>query len=73
MAVKQDANYLTAEQAAKVAGCSATWIRRLLKEGRLAGVQVCGWTWIIDEREVLLLRKNLTSRAVSKRKTNKRR
>lgn len=67
MAVDPNVTYLTAEQAAKVAGCTPTWIRKLLKAGRLEGVQVCGWTWLIDEQDALAIKKNLSSRAVSKR------
>jgi excisionase family DNA binding protein len=68
MAVPTDRTFLTAEQAAREAGCSSAWIRRLLKRGDLPGIQMGGWTWVIDKEDLdRVVTNNLTSRAVSKR------
>ena len=67
MPIPDTIEFLTAEKAADYVGCTSTWIRRLLKDGRLPGKQVCGWTWLIDKSDLDQLKKNLTSRSVSHR------
>lgn len=68
MSVPTDRVFLTAERAAVEAGCTSTWIRKLLKRGDLPGVQVCGWTWLIDREDARALKRTLSTRAVSQRK-----
>ena len=70
MSLPAGRTFVTAEKAAKMAGCTSAWIRRLLKRGDLAGTQICGWTWVIDVEDVEALSRTLTSRAVSNRDTS---
>ena len=67
MSLPAGKTFVTAEKAAKLAGCTSAWIRRLLKRGDLPGTQICGWTWVIDVEDVRALSKTLTSRSVSNR------
>ena len=67
MAILTNIDLLTAEQAAIEAGCTATWIRRLLRRGDLPGCQIRGGTWLVEMKDIVALRGTLTTRAVSKR------
>ena len=42
-----NADWLTAEQAAKVLGLSAAGVRYLCNQGRLRGAKKLGWAWMI--------------------------
>ena len=67
MSLPAGKTFVTAEKAAKLAGCTSAWIRRLLKRGDLPGTQICGWTWVIDVDDIAALSKTLTSRSVANR------
>ncbi len=71
MTIPASLDVVTAEQAALEAGCTSTWIRRLLKRGALPGRQLRGGTWLVEMKDVKALRETLTSRAVSKRERPK--
>lgn len=46
--------YMTVPQAAEAARCSGSWLRKLLAEGKLAGVQV-GGVWLVEKAAVKAL------------------
>lgn len=41
---------LTTGEAARLAGVTTSYIRRLLLDGRLAGRQPDGWAWLVDRQ-----------------------
>lgn len=48
---------LTTNQAAARAGCTALWIRKLAREGKIPGAQKIGRDWMIPEESVSSLMK----------------
>jgi hypothetical protein len=63
--------HTTAASAAKKAGCSSGWVRRLLREDRLRGLVAAG-VWLVDDRDIDKLTESLSSRSNGKRGTAKR-
>jgi len=64
-----DSRIMTAEQAAKRAGCSNTWLRRLLDSGRAEGYRTytaagkAAGPWLVTEAEADRIGAELTTRA----------
>lgn len=54
---------ITVAEASELAGCSAAYINRLLREKRLAGVRVTSRMWLVSKADILKLRKTLSTRA----------
>jgi hypothetical protein len=58
-----DSPLMTAERAATVAGCSANYLRRKIKEGRVEAIKTIGGGWVLTQKTALEFRKTLSSRA----------
>ena len=58
--------HTTAASAAKSAGCSSNWVRRLLKRDELRGLCAAG-CWFVDDRDIDKLTESLSSRSTGKR------
>jgi hypothetical protein len=65
--IRFDSPILTASQAAKVAGCTDTYMRRLLDSGNATGYYT-GTVWLMELNEALRVRGELTVRSIGKRK-----
>ena len=63
--------HTTAASAAKTAGCSSGWVRRLLKRDELRGLCAAGY-WFVDDRDIDKLAESLSSRSNGKRGSAKR-
>jgi len=63
--------HTSAASAAKSAGCSSGWVRRLLKKNELRGLCAAG-CWFVDDRDIGKLADSLSSRSNGKRGTAKR-
>lgn len=64
-----DNKYVSVAEACDLAGCTDGWIRHLLREGKLSGIQFNGWTWMIDRKEAVALRSTLSARSIGSRDT----
>jgi len=64
-----DNRWVSVIEACDLAGCSEGWIRHLLREGKLPGIQFNGWTWMIDRKEAIALRSTLSARSIGSRET----
>ena len=62
-----DNKYVSVAEACRLAGCTDGWIRVLLREGKLGGFQLNGWTWLIERRDAIALRATLSARSNGKR------
>ncbi len=60
-------NMLAISAASKLAGCSDTYLRRLLREGKLRGDRVSERCWLVNQSDIEKLRDQLTSRAGSRK------
>jgi len=60
-------NMISVTAAAEKAGCTVSYIRRLLRDGKLSGQRVSDRCWLVDTRELKKLSKELSSRAVKNR------
>lgn len=60
-------NMISVTAAAEKAGCTVSYIRRLLREGRLSGQRVSDRCWLVDVKELKKLSKELSTRAVKNR------
>lgn len=58
-----DNKLVSVSEACDIAGCTDGWIRHLLREGRLGGFQVNGWTWMVNRCDAVALRESLSSRS----------
>jgi hypothetical protein len=65
--IRFDSPILTAEQGAEVAGCSGTYMRRLLEAGRAVGYWT-GTIWLMELSEAMKVRGELSVRSKGKRK-----
>lgn len=54
-------------EACKIAGCSDTYLKRLLREGKLKGEKVSARCWLVNKKALIKLRDNLSSRAGSQK------
>jgi len=64
-----DNKYVSVAEACDLAGCTDGWIRHLLREGKLSGIQFNGWTWMIDRKEAIALLSTLSARSIGSRET----
>ena len=62
-----DNKYVSVAEACDLAGRTDGWIRHLLREGKLSGIQFNGWTWMIDRKEAIALRSTLSARSIGSR------
>ena len=62
-----DNRWVSVIEACDLAGCSEGWMRHLLREGKLPGIQFNGWTWMIDRKEAIALRSTLSARSIGSR------
>jgi hypothetical protein len=69
--VVTDSPLMTLEQAAPVAGCTPTYLRRLANTGRIETVRMAGGRPLVTERTAKEVRRTLTSRAVCNRQKPK--
>lgn len=44
--------YLTPKEVADLKGCTDSYIRRLLRTGKLTGIKISQFQWLIKESEV---------------------
>ena len=66
-----DSPLMTAERAATVAGCSANYLRRQIKAGRVEAIKTIGGGWVLTQRTAMEFRKTLSSRAACNREKPK--
>jgi hypothetical protein len=65
--ISADSPIHTAEAGAKIAGCSPTYLRKLLSRGEIPGYLASGTTWLTTESVLRQLRTRLTARALCNR------
>ena len=64
-----DNKWVSVAEACEIAGCTEGWIRYLLREGKLAGIQFNGWTWMIERKGAVALRCTLSARSIGNRES----
>ncbi len=60
-------NMISVTAAAEKAGCTVSYIRRLLRDGKLKGQRVSERCWLVDVTEIKQLSKQLTTRSTKLR------
>ncbi|MDB4365749.1 hypothetical protein N9Z08_02360 [Pirellulales bacterium] len=60
-------NMISVTAAAEKAGCTTSYIRRLLRDGKLKGQRVSDRCWLVDVTELKQLSKQLTTRSTKLR------
>ena len=68
--IRCDSRIMTASQGAELAGCSDTYMRRLMESSGAKGYWT-GTVWLMEEDEVVRIRSELTVRSIGKRKGGK--
>ena len=61
----------TVTEAARKAGCTVSYVRRLLRSGAIEGQKLGSWLWILEESEIRKLRKSLGIRSSGKKTLQK--
>lgn len=64
---------ITVTEASELAGCDGSYIRRLLRSGRLRGRQVTARLWLVSKADTQQLKKELTTRSIGQREKPKKR
>ena len=62
---------ITVTEASQLAGCDGSYIRRLLREGRLRGKQVTPRLWLVSKADTQQLKKELSTRSIGQRNAPK--
>jgi excisionase family DNA binding protein len=57
----------TVTEAASKAGCTVSYVRRLLRSGSISGNKVGSWLWLLEESEIKKLKKSLGIRSSGKK------
>jgi excisionase family DNA binding protein len=57
-----DRKYYTVSQAAELAGCTSSYVRRLLRANKVEGLKVGERAWILSEEEIEKLKESPTGR-----------
>jgi hypothetical protein len=58
-------------EAADSAGCTESYVRRLLRTGVIDGKKIGKWTWILEKSQITKLRKTLGKRASANKSCKK--
>jgi hypothetical protein len=60
-------DWICLADAVEIAGCTQSYLRRLLRDGRLAGWKAAPRNWLVQRSDVVALASTLTTRSASKR------
>lgn len=66
-----DGAWLTIEEAVRLAGCTDGYVRRLLREEKLAGWKAGNRAWLVRVEDVVRLRAELSTRSNLRRHERK--